>query len=101
MSSDVIKARELVEAGLFLLKNRGKPDDVIRRLEQALPLMTRTVNKKRVSLGNKMTSEKRTQIIKLLGERPDLADVEISDLVFGNGAGCGRVSEVRASMVGP
>lgn len=97
VGSNVPQARELLDTSIFLLE-KGHVGDAMRRLREARDLMTRTVIKKRVDLGNKMTPAIREQIGKLVRERTDLADVEISEMVFGNGAGCGRVSEIRAAL---
>lgn len=100
MSSHIPEARKLLDGAIFLLE-RNAYGDALRRLREARDMMTRTVNKKRVDLGNKMTPDKRQQIARLVQDRPDLADVEISEIVFGNGAGCGRVSEIRARGITP
>jgi hypothetical protein len=98
MSTDICAARKELKTAIFLLDNRGNPNDVRRRVKTALDQMTRTVNKKAVKLGNKMTSAIRSQIILILESGEELADVEISERIFGNAGGSGRVSEIRSEL---
>jgi DNA-binding protein H-NS len=94
--TNIPKARELIQEVLDNISS-SRGDWRIVKLIEALELMTRKVNKKRVVL-NKMTPETRERIRNIVQMNDHLQDAEIAEQVGLTGAAGARVSEIRNGL---
>ena len=95
--TNIPKAHELINRAIDRIVFQA-PRDARPFLEEALELMTRKVNKKRVMI-NRMTPDTRNKIAELIRLNDHLQDSEIAAQVGFTGAGAARVSEIRNGLL--